>query len=143
MIEKNTKLSDEYAMQYEYLIRRAHQCGRHGVAGADADTYRRLLRNASMYFSEKEAIENKTERIWNMSEEEMLYDYLTACGEIKGYLFTAIENVKRCYEKTITDKQYNELENVEVLISKPNIENLNEALERLQVVMIEMKLFPQ
>ena len=35
---------EEYAMSYEYLIRRIFQCGRYGVAGANADEYRRLER---------------------------------------------------------------------------------------------------
>ncbi len=32
------------ALHYEYLIRAAFKCGRYGVAGADADIYRRLER---------------------------------------------------------------------------------------------------
>ena len=32
------------ALHYEYLIRAVFKCGRYGVAGADADIYRRLER---------------------------------------------------------------------------------------------------
>ncbi|MHA4895634.1 hypothetical protein ACXZ1K_12845 [Pedobacter sp. PWIIR3] len=86
MINTNNKFSDDNAMSYEYLIRRAHQCGRYGVAGADADTYRSLVRNASTYYSEMEAIKNKTERKWLRNEQEMLADYMRSCGELKGYM---------------------------------------------------------
>ena len=35
-------MAEEKAMEYEYLIRSAFNCGRYGVAGANADTYRYL-----------------------------------------------------------------------------------------------------
>ena len=48
------------ALGYEYLIRRAHYCGRYGVHGADADTYRSYEREESRYMSAKAAkLKNK------------------------------------------------------------------------------------
>lgn len=143
MKNSNEKFSDDNAMKYEYLIRRAYQCGRHGVAGADADTYRRLLRNASIYYSEKEAIKNNTERLWNKSETEMFADYMLACGEIKAYIFTAIGQVKRKYEDQLTDDQYNKLEDIEVSISKPDLEKITNGIVRAEAVFLELGLYPK
>lgn len=143
MKDSNDKFSDNNAMSYEYLIRRAHQCGRHGVAGADADTYRRLLRNSRMYYSEMDAIKNKQERTWLKSEAEMLGDYMLSCGEVKGYLFTAIQKVKRTHEIDLTDEQYNELEDVEVLLINPDLNKINEAIQRTEAVFLALKLFPK
>jgi hypothetical protein len=143
MINKENKFSDDNAMNYEYLIRRAHQCGRYGVAGADADTYRRLIRNASTYYSEMDAIKNKTERKWRKSETEMLSDYLLSCGEVKGYIMTAIDKVKKNLEAKISDEQYNELEDVGVLLIKPDLGKLTEALIRSEKVFMELQLFPK
>ncbi|MDL2243296.1 hypothetical protein LJB84_00420 [Bacteroidales bacterium OttesenSCG-928-J19] len=143
MINTNNKFSDDNAMSYEYLIRRAHQCGRYGVAGADADTYRRLLRNASIYYSEMEAIRNKTERKWLKSEQEMLADYMLSCGEVKGYINTAIEKVKKGYDNQLTDEQYNELEEVEVLLISADLQKITDALIRTEKVFLDLKLYPK
>ena len=143
MINTNNKFSDDNAMSYEYLIRRAHQCGRYGVAGADADTYRRFLRNASTYYSEMEAIKNKTERKWLKSEQDMLADYMRSCGEVKGYISTAIEKVKKDYDNELTDEQYNELEEIGVLLISADIQKITEALVRTEKVFLDLKLYPK
>ncbi|MFF5382607.1 hypothetical protein [Pedobacter suwonensis] len=143
MINTNNKFSDDNAMSYEYLIRRAHQCGRYGVAGADADTYRSLVRNASTYYSEMEAIKNKTERKWLKNEQEMLADYMRSCGEVKGYIKTAIEKVKKDFDNQLTDEQYNELEKVEVLLISADLQKITEALIRTEKVFLDLKLYPK
>jgi len=143
MTNEVNKFSDEYAMRYEHLIRRAHQCGRYGVAGANADDYRRLQRHSSKYFSEIEAIKNNTERKWLKSVDELLSDYLTSCGEIKAYIMNAIDNVKKkCYDK-LSDEQYNELESIEVSLIKPDIETITKAINRAEKTMLEIGLYPQ
>lgn len=143
MTDKSNKFSDENAINYEYLIRRAHQCGRHGVAGADADTYRRLIRHANLYYSEMDAIKNNTPQKWLKSEQEMFADYMISCGEVKGYIYTAMEKVKRIYDNELTDEQYNELEDVGVLLITPNLDKITEAIDRTEKVFLELKLFPK
>jgi len=143
MINTINKFSDDNAVSYEYLIRRAHQCGRYGVAGADADTYRRLLRNASTYYSKIEAIKNKTERKWLKSEQDMLADYVRSCGEVKGYINTAIEKVKKDYNNKLTDEQCNELEEIGVLLISADIQKITEALVRTEKVFLDLKLYPK
>lgn len=134
---------DDNAMNYEYLIRRAHQCGRHGVAGADADTFRRLQRLAYTYIEEKKAIETKGERKWRKSEEEMLTEYMISAGEVSAYIKTATQIVKKNYYDKLTDDQYNELEDIEVSLIKPDIEIINEAVKRAEKVMLDIGLYPK
>jgi hypothetical protein len=143
MIDTKNNFSDDNAMSYEYLIRRAHQCGRYGVAGADADTYRRLIRNAGTYYCETEAIKNKTQRRTLKSEQDMLADYMLSCGEVNGYIKTAIDKVKKDYGSKLTDEQYNELEEVEVLLISPNLSKITEALIRTEKIFLELQLFPK
>lgn len=143
MVNLDNVFSDNNAMNYEYLIRRAHHCGRHGVAGANADIYRRLIGNASTYYSEMDAIKNKGERKWLESEQKMLSAYMLSCGEIKGYINTAIERVKKKYDNELTDEQYTELENVEILLSEPNILKITEAIVRSEKVFLDLGLFPK
>lgn len=135
--------SDDNAMSYEYLIRRVHQCGRHGVAGADADTYRHFLRSAGMYYNTKKAIANNTERLWNQSEEKLLLDYMTKAGEITGYIRTALQKAMSKYETNFTDEQYQELEDVNSLLSKPSISIINEVIERADKVILAIGLYPK
>lgn len=134
---------DDNALNYEYLIRRAHQCGRYGVQGADADTFRRLQRNAHMYFSEKEASEKGTERFTNQKIEDLLSKYLVSAGEVSAYIKTATDKVKKQYDSKLTDEQYNELEDVEVLLIEPDFEKINEAIKRAEKVMLEIELYPK
>lgn len=137
------KFSDDNAMSYEYLIRRAHQCGRYGVSGANADIYRRLQFNASIYYSEMEAIKNRTERKWLKNEQEMLSDYMRSCGEVKGYINTAIEKVKKDFFHQLTNEQYNELEEVEILLISAEIQKITEALKRTEKIFLDLKLYPK
>ncbi|MFA6201076.1 MAG: hypothetical protein WC679_11790 [Bacteroidales bacterium] len=134
---------DDSALNYEYLIRCAHQCGRYGVEGANADTYRRLQRNAQMYIGEKEAIKKKTERFSKQPLEDLLIRYMVSVGEVSAYIKTAIDVVKKNYDTKLTDEQYNELEKIAVLLIEPDIKKIDEAIERAEKVMLEIELYPQ
>ncbi|WP_288472127.1 hypothetical protein [uncultured Porphyromonas sp.] len=46
-------MAEDKAIEYEYLIRSAFNCGRCGVVGANADTYRSLERQVASANSEK------------------------------------------------------------------------------------------
>ena len=47
-------MAEDKAIEYEYLIRSAFNCGRCGVVGANADTYRSLERQVASANSEKD-----------------------------------------------------------------------------------------
>ncbi|WP_075340719.1 hypothetical protein [Tenacibaculum agarivorans] len=140
---RDNMYSDDYAMRYEYLIRRAHQCGRHGVAGADADIYRRFLTNASIYKTEKEAIENNQPRQWRKSESEMLSDYMVSAGKIAAFIETAIDLVNNEYYNDLNQDQKDRLSQAQGQLLEVNIENITEAIEIAEAVMLEIKLYPK
>ena len=120
---------DDNAMNYEYLIRRANQCGRHGVAGADADTFRRLQRLALKY--------NK-----NRTEKD-LREYMVSAGEVSAYIKTACQLVIKKFDGKLSDDQYNELEEVMLSLIEPNLDKLSKAVQRAQIVMLEVGLYPK
>ncbi|MGB1315462.1 MAG: hypothetical protein ACPG4Y_05545 [Chitinophagales bacterium] len=131
---------DNNAMGYEYLIRRAHQCGRYGVSGANADEYRRLIRKANMYISEKALVENNQPRQWGEPLEKMLADYMVSLGQIIAYIKTATSKVQNDHYNDLTTVQREELEEVEMLMHEANIESITEAIDRANAVFKELGL---
>jgi hypothetical protein len=90
------------AMNYEHLIRRVNQCGRHGVKGADADIYRRMER-AEMHLADI---------YWNKTNEEKEHDYRIAFAEVSRYVSKAIKDGIDQIAYNITDEEKGKLKNV-------------------------------
>lgn len=134
---------DDNALNYEYLIRRAHQCGRYGVQGANADTYRKLQRNADLYTRESDSVKNANKELYNQNIIDLLKNYMISVGEVSAYIKTATEIVKNQYDSKLTDEQFNELEKIEVLLIDPDITKINEAIQRAEKVMLEIGLYPK
>lgn len=120
---------NDYAMDYEHLIRRAHQCERYGVTGANADSYKRLERSSNIYFADK--------------TEKNLSAYMAHAGEVSSYIKIALESVRKRFDKELTDEQYNELEAIQNHINFSNIDKINEAIARANKVMKDINLFPK
>jgi hypothetical protein len=87
------------AMNYEYLIRRVNQCGRHGVKGADADIYRRMER----------AETHLTNPYWNKTQEEKEHDYRISFTEVSRYVSKAIKNGIDQIEYRATEEEKDQL----------------------------------
>ncbi len=130
---------DEFAMGYEYLIRRANKCGRHGVAGANADIYRSFERAYAEYKEFKSGKPKYTTK----SLEEIISNYMLKCGEVSAYILTAIDKVRRDYREQITKKQDLELQKIEILLISPDIEKIQKSIKKAQDTMIEIGLYPQ
>ena len=90
------------AMNYENLIRRVNQCGRHGVKGADADIYRKMER-AEMHL---------TDIYWNKTKEEKEHDYRIAFAEVSRYTSKAIKDGIDQVEYNITEEEKSTLKNI-------------------------------
>lgn len=131
---------EDNSISYELFIRGAHQCGRFGTAGANADIFKELQRSYQIYTSEKKAIKEKKERIWATSEEKMLIEYMIKVGEVSAYIKTALFNIKKKYKTNLTDKQYNELENLESLLISPDIDKINTVIDKAGNLMVEINL---
>lgn len=117
------------AMNYEYLIRRAFQCGRFGVAGANADIFRRYERLHSEYLQDKMDLNN-------------LSKYMMCVGEVSAYIKMATSIVRKNHTASISDAQKTELENVETLLFSTDKNRIVEAITRAEKVMIDLGLFP-
>ncbi len=130
---------DEFAMSYEYIIRRANKCGRYGVAGANADIYRGFERA----YAEFQEVKSGQPRFTTKSLEQTISNYMCRCGEISGYILTAVDKVRRDYQEKITKKQDRELQNIEVLLISPDIEKIKNSIKKAENIMIEIGLYPQ
>ena len=123
------------ALSYEYLIRRAHQCGRYGSSGADADIYRELQRSANEYF----LVQGKSVP----KEAKLLSDYMISLGKVSAYIDTAIDLVLKKYSPKLSDQQYNILEEVKVTLKKPDINIVEKAIKDSEGIMIAIGLYPK
>lgn len=139
MTSKNI-YSDDYAIKYEYLIRKAHKCTRYGVQGADSDTFRRLIRKTLFYKEEMDAIKNNEKQRTTKTEKELLSEYMASAGEISGYIKTATDKVKKKHDSKLSDSQYQELESIEMLLTNPTYEKIVESINRTHDIMHELKL---
>lgn len=129
-------------MNYEYLIRRAFNCDRYGVAGADADTYRALQRTETTYRTEMAKIAKGERRMWNKSEQEMLADYMFMAGKVSAYLDNAITYVREKKEDSMTEQQSQDFEDALSLLYRKDIESIEKCIILAEKVMLELGLFP-
>jgi len=130
---------NEFALSYEYLLRRAHKCGRHGVAGANADVYRHFERAHAEYKDAKSGNPKFTKK----TTLDSFGEYMLRCGEVAAYILTAIDKVKRDYKDQLTKKQDSALEEIEIILIKPDIDKIEKSIEMTQNLMIELGLYPQ
>lgn len=123
---------NESALNYEYLIRRAFQCGRYGVPGANADVFRALQRSFVLYRDNNDINQNV----------ELLFNYAFGCGEVAAYIITAIEKFANDFEENLTAEQNEEVEDLISLLNNSRIEQIELAIERAQVIMIAHGRYP-
>jgi hypothetical protein len=123
---------NESALNYEYLIRRAFQCGRYGVPGANADIYRAL---------EMSFVLNRDNNDIDQSE-KLLFDYAFNCGEVATYIITAIEKFANDFEENLTAVQIEEVEDLISLLNNSRIEQIEQVIVRAQELMIAYGRYP-
>ena len=124
------KYDDTLALEYEYLICDIYKCDRNEILAASADLYRRCIRSANMYYSEKEAISNGRERRWGTSVQEMRDEYLLNLGELNGYLRSAFSKFSKENAAELKEEQKLSLRNIQSLVVKPSMENVIQAVEK-------------
>lgn len=117
---KKDALSDDKAMIYEYFLRKAHNCGRGGVAGADADRFRFLIHAAEKFITKKDEKNART--------------YYTLVGEIIGYVKTAVDKVLTEQDERLSQPQKEKLSDLYVQLSVvtdlPDIDTINEVVAK-------------
>ena len=76
------KQLDDYALEFESIIRRANECERYGVPFADADIYRKLLGRYHDYLNSSRNEFEKTKE-----------DFITLCNLIANQLDSAAKKL--------------------------------------------------
>ena len=100
------------ALHYEYLIRAVFKCGRYGVAGADADIYRRLERVS-----------------WGEPSEGVdLFELGVSVGEVAAHIENALERVKEKYPHN--EGFIKKIEECISLLVNPTKEKIDECIDK-------------
>lgn len=108
---------------YEYLIRKAHHCGKNGVTGANENWHRDLLRKDS---KSDESEEDKQE-------------FIFALGQITVIIQAAINTVQKHHP--LTHSQIDSLEKAESLLRFPtNVDNIDESILITDQIFTELGL---
>jgi hypothetical protein len=131
---------EDNAMDYEILIRKAFNCGRHGVYGADADIYRRYERNQLMYETNLNEIKNNKPRSWGQPIEEMAYLAGLGAGKVSSNIKNAVGYVKREYKERLTSDKYDELDENTDLLHEPSFKNIGEAIHGINGIFSDLGL---
>lgn len=123
---------NDIALNYEYLIRRAFQCGRYEVPGANADVFRALEMSSVLSRDNND----------NSQSEELLFNYAFGCGEVATYIITAIEKFVKDFEENLTAAQNEEIDDIISLLDNSRIEQIEQAIDRAQELMITYGRYP-
>jgi hypothetical protein len=123
---------DEFALRYEYLIRSAFRCGRYGVPGANADTFRAL---------ERSFVIHRDNQI-SATKDTLLFNYAFDCGEVATYIITAIEKFAIDFDQQLNVVQNQEIEDIRMLLDNSDIIKIEEAIERSEALMVAFGRYP-
>lgn len=129
------------ALAYEHLIRAAFQCDRTSNNGADADIYRRLERAERLYQLEKENEKNGRPRLREQSIEELAGRYAYACGEVSGFVSTAIRKILK--ERSLTEEQSKILEQCKTDLLNADIQVIDNVIDRALTITASIRLHPK
>ena len=125
------------AMGYEYLIRKAYNCGKQSQYGANADFFRKYeVELAKYYLCRDENIS----AISNLSEKELAYNVDIECGKISSYIESAISKVLNEDSEKLSEDQKEVLENCIVKLLKPTKEKIEDSIEQANKIFSEIGL---
>lgn len=128
----------DYAMSYEYLIRRAHQCGRYGVEGANADIYRSYERAALAYEDASAGRPTFSTR----SKEELAFKAGEETGAIITYLRTALEKLQTDFEDRFNEEQREGLESCEMALLSSKREDIERVIDKATEISVAAGIYP-
>ncbi len=106
-------MTEEMALEYESLIRAAFNCGRYGVAGANADIYRGLEREAHLAGS----------------EEGGRFELGLIMGRVVAYIENALKTVQK---KHSTNREFTEKidECLSLIMQDPTMAKIDDCVSR-------------
>lgn len=141
--DNSTSMSKTDAMDYEYLVRRAHQVGRSWSKGADADIYRKLERSHGHFVSETELARLGQPKRWNKPLPELESEYKSNLREVVSNVDGAIAEALRRFNVSFTELQRNSLLAYRSQLINPSFEELEAVIAQAQSVMVEAGIFPK
>lgn len=130
------------AMSYEYLIRRAHNCGRHGVEGANADIYRAMERDIDLHITALNEIENNLPRSWGEDIKILESQSRNSAAEVAYHIVNAIWKAKSRLNFSLTDEEQRVFDDCKAEMYTPTIEKILDVIKKAEDIMVKHGLFP-
>ena len=103
---------EDKALQYEHLIKTVFKCDRYGVAGANADIYRTLEREASIAASER------VDR----------FELGVCMGRVAAYLENALKTTLK--ERSDDEESTKKIRECLSLLQDPTMQNIDECIDK-------------
>ncbi|KMQ70152.1 hypothetical protein [Chryseobacterium koreense] len=122
---------DQFALSYEYLIRRVYQCGRYGVAGANADEYRRLERTHNYLKNNKSKVKS-----------EDIFKYGFECGQITAYIRGAIEKFRNDFFQNLSNEEKIKIDEILVTLIDGKLDVIQKSITDAEKIMLDHNLKP-
>ncbi|MBA3898918.1 MAG: hypothetical protein H0X62_01715 [Bacteroidetes bacterium] len=132
----------ELALDYEYLIRRCHQCGRYGVPGANADTYRGLITKSIRYKEAKEKNEKGKSEASLETFIEASNEYFYRLGEVTAYLDTALEIGKKKFKSQLSETDIDNLDKIQEELYNADLDRIDTIIKKAEKIFVNAKIFP-
>ncbi len=107
------------ALKYEFTIRKAHQVGRLGVIGADADVFISFEKSYDEFKSYERNDDNDPEQN-ERSRLQCAINYGIKLGKISAYLDIAIKHVMDNQKPKLNEKHLNDLRNLRLQLDEPS-----------------------
>lgn len=130
-------------IEYEYLIRKAFNCGKNEIESANADLYREFERVQRTYEITKEEIEKKSPRSWNQSIEDIEYDLRKNCIKISRNIDSAIEEINKKLKYKLSDSDKKTLDKCSSELSfrkLPNIKTIEKVISQVDNIMLKYEM---
>lgn len=128
------------AIGFEYLIRKAYNCGRFGAPGANADIFETYEIAQIRYRENLEAEKKKKPKTWDKPMEELAFIAGCEAGEVATYINVALEHVNKKYHNELNEKQKEGFEECRMLLTEPTEKNIGDALQKGHELLEELGL---
>lgn len=122
------------AMNFEYLIRGAFQCGRYGMPGANADIYRSFEHACYNY--------DRRDQLKSEKKEEAIFEYARYIGIITTHIEHAIDNILKEYKDTISNAEETILKGTDNLFIEPNRDKIEKYFKAIEPILIKLRVYP-
>lgn len=117
---------NQLALSYEYLIRRVYQCERYGVAGANADEYRRLERTHNYLKDNKYKV-----------KPEDIFKYGFECGQITAFIRGAIEKFRNDFSENLSNQEKMKIDEILGTLIDGKLDAIEKSITDAEKIMLD------